>query len=153
MLTISGLRRRGYTPLSIRNFCKTIGIGKSESRIDMGVLENEVRDDLNVTAPRRMCVLNPVKLIIDNYPEDLTEEVSAKNHPQDPEMGERTLPFSKEIYIERDDFMEDPPKNVITSYSIHYTKLYDFRCLGGGAGNDLSVGGHLLFDFVDVPAG
>jgi len=110
MLTISGLRRRGYTPLSIRNFCKTIGIGKSESRIDMGVLENEVRDDLNVTAPRRMCVLNPVKLIIDNYPEELTEEVTAKNHPQNPDMGERTLPFSKEIFIEKDDFMEDPPK-------------------------------------------
>jgi len=110
MLTISGLRRRGYTPASIRNFCKTIGIGKSESRIDMGVLENEVRDDLNINAPRRMCVLNPVKLIIDNYPEGQTEEVVAKNHPQNPEMGERMLPFSREVYIERDDFMEDPPK-------------------------------------------
>lgn len=110
MLTISGLRRRGYTPASIRNFCKTIGIGKSDSRIDMAVLENEVRDDLNSSAPRRMCVLNPVKLVIDNYPEDLTEEVTAKNHPQNPEMGERLLPFSREIFIERDDFMEDPPK-------------------------------------------
>lgn len=110
MLTISGIRRRGYTPASVRNFCKTIGIGKSESRIDMSVLENEVRDDLNTTAPRRMCVLNPVKLIIDNYPEDLTEEVVAKNHPKDPNMGERMLPFSREIYIEREDFMEDPPR-------------------------------------------
>ncbi|GAB6193786.1 glutamine--tRNA ligase/YqeY domain fusion protein [Desulfocastanea catecholica] len=110
MLTISGLRRRGYTPASIRNFCRTIGIGKSESRIDMGVLENEIRDDLNVRAERRMCVLDPVKVIIDNYPEGLIEEMVGKNHPQDPAMGERTLPFSRELYIERDDFMENPSK-------------------------------------------
>ncbi|MDK9708627.1 MAG: glutamine--tRNA ligase/YqeY domain fusion protein [Desulforhopalus sp.] len=110
MLTISGLRRRGYTPASLRNFCKSIGIGKSESRIDMGVLENEIRNDLNVNAPRRMCVLDPVKVIIDNYPEGQIEEMVAKNHPQIPEMGERTVPFSREVYIERDDFLEDPPK-------------------------------------------
>ena len=110
MLTISGLRRRGYTPASIRNFCHTISIGKSDSRIDMGVLENEIRNDLNIHAERRMCVLDPVKLIIDNYPGDLIEEVVGKNHPQDPEKGERTLPFSKELFIERNDFMEDPPK-------------------------------------------
>ena len=110
MLTISGLRRRGYTPASIRNFCRTIGIGKSESRIDMGVLENEIRTDLNRRAERRMCVLDPVKVIIDNYPEDLVEEMVAKNHPQDPAMGERTLPFTRELYIERDDFMENPSR-------------------------------------------
>lgn len=110
MLTISGLRRRGYTPASIKNFCQTIGIGKSDSRIEMGVLENEIRSDLNVLAERRMCVLDPVKVIIDNYPEDLIEEVVGKNHPQDPERGQRTLPFSKELYIERNDFLEDPPK-------------------------------------------
>jgi glutaminyl-tRNA synthetase len=110
MLTISGLRRRGYTPASIRNFCKTIGIGKSDSRISMGVLENEIRNDLNVKAERRMCVLDPVKIIIDNYPDDLIEEVTGINHPQDPERGERSLPFTKELFIERDDFMEDPPK-------------------------------------------
>lgn len=110
MLTISGLRRRGYSPASIRNFCKEIGIGKSDSRIDMGVLENEVRNDLNVTAERRMCVLDPLKLIIDNYPEDLVEEMAGKNHPQNPEMGERTVPFTRELYIERDDFMENPNK-------------------------------------------
>lgn len=110
MLTISGLRRRGYTPKSIRNFCKTIGIGKSDSRIDMGVLENEIRDDLNSTAQRRLCVLDPVKVVIDNYPEDQIEEVDAKNHPQIPEMGTRPIPFGKELYIERDDFMVDPPK-------------------------------------------
>lgn len=110
MLTISGLRRRGYTPASLRNFCKTIGIGKSESRIDMGVLENEIRSDLNINAPRRMCVLDPVKVIIDNYPVGKTDEMVALNHPQAPEMGERTIPFTRELFIERDDFMEDPPK-------------------------------------------
>lgn len=110
MLTISGLRRRGYSSDSIKNFCSTIGIGKSDSRIEMTVLENELRDDLNVNAERRMCVLDPIKIIIDNYPENLIEEVSGKNHPQNPEKGVRPLPFSKEIYIERDDFMEDPPK-------------------------------------------
>ena len=110
MLTISGLRRRGYTPASIRNFCKTIGIGKSDSRISMGVLENEVRNDLNVIAERRMCVLDPVKVIIDNFPDNVIEEVVGKNHPQDPGKGERTLPFSKELYIERNDFMEEPPR-------------------------------------------
>lgn len=110
MLTISGLRRRGYTPDSIKNFCKTIGVGKSDSRIEMTVLENEVRNVLNVNADRRICVLDPIKLIIDNYPEDQVELVSGKNHPQNPDMGLRPLPFSRELYIERDDFMEDPPK-------------------------------------------
>lgn len=110
MLTISGLRRRGYTPASIRNFCRTIGIGKSESRIDMGVLENEIRADLNVIAPRRMCVLDPVKVVIDNYPDELIEEMAAMNHPQDPAMGERILPFARELYIEREDFMENPSR-------------------------------------------
>lgn len=110
MLTISGLRRRGYTPASIRQFCDTIGIGKRESWIDMGVLENAIREDLNDKAPRTMAILDPLKVIIDNYPEDLVEEVEAKNHPQNPDMGTRTLPFSREIYIERSDFMEDPPR-------------------------------------------
>ncbi|EKD35421.1 MAG: hypothetical protein ACD_75C01916G0001 [uncultured bacterium] len=110
MLTISGLRRRGYTPASIRNFCRTIGIGKSESRIDMNVLENEVRSDLNINAPRRMCVLDPVKVIIDNFPAGKVEDLVILNHPQNPAMGERTVPFTREIFIERDDFMEDPPK-------------------------------------------
>jgi len=110
MLTISGLRRRGYTPASIKNFCKTIGIGKSDSRISMGVLENEIRNDLNVKAERRMCVLDPVKVILDNYPDDLVEEVVGKNHPQDPEKGQRMIPFSKEVYIERSDFMENPSR-------------------------------------------
>ncbi len=108
MLTISGLRRRGYTPESIRNFCRLIGLGKKESWIDMGVLENAVRDDLNNTAPRVMCVLDPVRIVIDNYPEDQVEELEAMNHPQNPEMGDRRLPFSRELFIERADFMESP---------------------------------------------
>ena len=110
MLTISGLRRRGYTPRSIRTFCTLIGIGKRESWIDMSILENAIRDDLNDVAPRVMGVLEPLKVIIDNYPDDLVEELEALNHPQKPECGTRLLPFSKELYIERSDFMEDPPK-------------------------------------------
>ncbi len=110
MLTISGLRRRGYTPESIRYFCEQIGIGKKQSWIDMGVLENSIREDLNQTAPRVMGVINPLKVVIDNYPEDQVEYITAQNHPQQPEMGSRSLPFSRELYIEHDDFMEDPPK-------------------------------------------
>lgn len=110
MLTVSGLKRRGYTPASIRTFCKEIGIGKKESWIDMGVLENAVRNDLNSIAPRVMGVLDPLKVVITNYPEDSSEEIEAKNHPQNPEMGTRQLPFSREIYIERTDFMENAPK-------------------------------------------
>jgi glutaminyl-tRNA synthetase len=110
MLTISGLRRRGYTPASIRSFCATIGIGKRESWIDMGVLENAIRDDLNQNAPRVFGVLDPLKVVLINYPEDQTEEMIAQNHPQIPEMGERALPFSRELYIEQSDFMEDAPK-------------------------------------------
>lgn len=110
MLTISGLRRRGYTPKAVRTFCNQIGIGKRESWIDMSILENGVRDDLNDIAPRVMGVLQPLKVIIDNYPEDLVEELEARNHPQKPERGSRQLPFSKELYIERSDFMEDPPR-------------------------------------------
>jgi glutaminyl-tRNA synthetase len=110
MLTISGLRRRGYTPKAVRTFCNQIGIGKRESWIDMSILENGVRDDLNDIAPRVMGVLQPLKVIIDNYPEDLVEEMEARNHPQKPERGSRQLPFSKELYIERSDFMEDPPR-------------------------------------------
>ncbi len=110
MLTLSGLRRRGYTPASIKNFCTMIGVGKKESWIDMSVLENCIREDLNESAPRVMGILDPLKVIIDNYPEDQTEEVVAKNHPQKPEMGTRILPFSRELYIERSDFMENPPR-------------------------------------------
>jgi glutaminyl-tRNA synthetase len=110
MLTISGMRRRGYTPASIRNFCDIIGVGKRDSWIDMGVLENAVRDDLNQHAPRVLGVLKPLKVVITNYPEGVDEELEAQNHPQKPEMGSRMIPFSREIYVEATDFMENAPK-------------------------------------------
>ena len=110
MLTISGMRRRGFTPESIINFCDMIGITKKYSTIEMGVLETALRDDLNVRAVRRMAVINPVKVIIENYPEDQEEYFSGANHPQNPEYGTREVPFSREIYIEREDFMEDAPR-------------------------------------------
>ncbi|MBT3177070.1 MAG: glutamine--tRNA ligase/YqeY domain fusion protein [Desulfobacula sp.] len=108
--TLEGMKRRGYTPESIRNFCNTIGVSKKESRIDMTLLENCLRDDLNEKAPRVMAVLRPLKVTIENYPADRTEELTAKNHPQKEDMGTRNITFSKEIYVEMDDFMEDPPK-------------------------------------------
>jgi glutaminyl-tRNA synthetase len=110
MPTVCGLRRRGYTPASIRRFCKRIGISKKESRIDMGVLEECLREDLNEKASRVMGVLEPLKVIIENYPDGQVENMELMNHPQNPEMGTRLLPFSRVIYIERSDFMEDPPK-------------------------------------------
>ncbi len=108
--TLAGIRRRGYTPESIRKFCSVIGISKKESRIDMGILENCIREDLNEKAPRVMGVLNPLKLIIENWPEGKTEELDAMNHPQKEEMGKRKIIFSRKIFIEREDFMENPPK-------------------------------------------
>jgi glutaminyl-tRNA synthetase len=110
MPTISGLRRRGYTPASIRKFCERIGISKKDSRIDMSILEECLRDDLNEIARRAMGVLEPLKVTLVNYPEGREEQVDLMNHPQKPEMGTRQVPFSREIYIERSDFMEDPPK-------------------------------------------
>ncbi len=110
MPTISGLRRRGYTPESIRNFCEKIGVAKFNSIVDMVVLENSIREELNKKARRVMAVLRPLKVVIVNYPEDKVEELEAINNPEDPSMGTRKVPFSREIYIERNDFMEDPPK-------------------------------------------
>ena len=110
MPTISGMRRRGFTPASIRDFCDRIGVTKKDSFIEMAVLENSAREDLNEHALRVMAVLHPLKVTIENYPDDQVEEMVAQNHPQQPEMGTRTVPFSKVIYIERDDFMEDAPK-------------------------------------------
>jgi glutaminyl-tRNA synthetase len=108
--TISGLRRRGYTPASIRNFSDRIGVTKKDAFIEMSVLENCLRDDLNAHAPRAMAVLNPLRIIIENYPEDRIEDIAAWNHPNKPEMGQRKVPFSRVLYIEREDFKEDPPK-------------------------------------------
>ena len=109
MLTLSGLRRRGYPPLAIRLFCKRIGISKSENNIEMSVLEDCAREELDKTAPRAMAVLHPLKVVITNYPEDKTEEFEPARHPKNPDMGTRKVPFSREIYIDRDDFREDPP--------------------------------------------
>ena len=110
MPTIQGLRRRGYTPESIRKFCETIGVAKFNSTINMHVLENSVREHLNKTAPRVMSVVRPIKLVVTNFPADKVEELTAVNNPEDESMGTRTLPFTRELYIERDDFREDPPK-------------------------------------------
>lgn len=110
MPTISGMRRRGYTPESIRNFCEIIGVSKNDSLIDMSLLENCVRDDLNEKTPRVMAVLRPLRVVIDNYPEGLVEEFDCPYHPKNPAMGSRKVPFSRELFIEQDDFIEIPPK-------------------------------------------
>ena len=110
MPTIVGMRRRGYPPEAIRDFCERIGVTKSDTMIDVGVLENCVREDLDKRTRRVLGVLKPLKVVIENYPDGQTEQLTAPYHPNDPEMGSRELPFSKELYIERDDFMEDPPK-------------------------------------------
>jgi len=110
MPTLAGMRRRGYTPDAIRAFCERIGVAKRDSVVDMELLEHCVREDLNQGAPRAMAVLRPLRVVIDNYPEDRTEEFAAPNHPQDPTMGSRTVPFSRELYIESEDFLEDAPK-------------------------------------------
>ncbi|MEQ9439836.1 MAG: glutamine--tRNA ligase/YqeY domain fusion protein [Cyclobacteriaceae bacterium] len=108
--TIRGLRRRGYTPASLRNFSERVGVAKRDNVIDLSLLEFCIREDLNKTAPRVMGVLAPIKLVITNYPEGQTEELSIENNPEDPESGSRIVPFSRELYIEQDDFMEEPPK-------------------------------------------
>jgi glutaminyl-tRNA synthetase len=110
MPTISGLRRRGYTPKSIRDFCERIGVAKKDSTVDVALLEHCVRQDLNQGAPRVMGVLRPLRVVIENYPEDQVEELEAVNNPEDPGMGCRKVPFSRVLYIEQEDFREDPPK-------------------------------------------
>ena len=110
MPTLSGLRRRGYTPGAIRSFCERIGVARRDSMVDMALLEYCLREDLNEHAPRVMGVIRPLKVVITNYPENSTDELDAVNNPGDPAMGSRKVPFSKILYIEKDDFMEDPPK-------------------------------------------
>ncbi|HID86162.1 MAG TPA: glutamine--tRNA ligase/YqeY domain fusion protein, partial [Anaerolineae bacterium] len=110
MPTLSGMRRRGYTPEAIRDFCERIGVAKTNSIVDIALLEHCVRQDLNKRAPRRFGVLRPLKVVIVNYPEDLVEEMECINNPEDPSMGTRKVPFSRVLYIEREDFREDPPK-------------------------------------------
>jgi glutaminyl-tRNA synthetase len=110
MPTISGFRRRGYSPEAIQEFCKRIGVNKFNSTVDIALLEHCLREDLNKTSPRVMAVLRPLKVVIDNYPQGQAEELDAINNPEDPGAGTRKVPFSRELYIERDDFMEEPPK-------------------------------------------
>jgi glutaminyl-tRNA synthetase len=131
MPTIAGLRRRGFTPASIRDFCERIGVSKSENTVEMGVLENSIREDLNVHAPRRMAVLHPLKVIITNYPEDGEEEVQAANHPQDESMGMRSLRFTRELYIDQEDFREEAPKKfkrLVSGGEVRLRNAYVIRC-------------------------
>jgi len=131
MATLSGMRRRGFTPAGIIDFCNRIGVTKKDTVIDFGMLEECVRNDLNEKASRVFCVLDPIKLVIENYPEDRTEELTVPNHPQKPERGERKLAFSREIYIEREDFMEDAPKGffrLIPGGEVRLRFAYIVRC-------------------------
>ncbi len=131
--TISGLRRRGYTPESIRAFCDRIGVAKTDSTIDIALLEHCIREDLNKSAPRVMGVLRPLRVVIDNYPEGETEELDAVNNPEDPGMGTRKVPFSREIYIEQDDFREDPPKQfhrLAPGREVRLRYAYLITCVG-----------------------
>lgn len=133
MPTLSGLRRRGYTPQAIRNFCERIGVARRDSTVDMGLLEYCLREDLNRVAPRVMAVLRPLKVVIENYPENHTEMLEAVNNPEDPGMGTRQVPFSREIYIERDDFMEDPPKKFFRlspGREVRLRYAYFITCVG-----------------------
>jgi glutaminyl-tRNA synthetase len=132
MPTISGLRRRGYTPEAIRNFCERIGVAKRDSMVDVALLEYCIREELNRRAPRVMAVLNPIKVIIENYPEDLVEELEAVNNPEDAGMGTRKVPFSRMLYIERDDFREDPPKQfyrLSPGREVRLRYAYFIKCL------------------------
>jgi glutaminyl-tRNA synthetase len=110
MPTLAGIRRRGYTPEAIRSFCERIGVGKSDNLVDLALLEYCIREDLNKRSPRVMSVLRPLKVVIDNYPEGQVEHLDAVNNPEDPGMGTRKVPFSRVLYLEQEDFMEDPPK-------------------------------------------
>jgi glutaminyl-tRNA synthetase len=133
MPTISGLRRRGYTPESIRNFCERIGVAKRDSMVDMALLEHCLRDDLNRRAPRVMAVLRPLRVIIENYPEGQVEELEALNNPEDPGMGVRRVPFSRALYIEKEDFMEDPPKKfyrLAPGREVRLRYAYFIKCVG-----------------------
>ncbi len=133
MPTISGLRRRGFTPASLRSFSERVGVAKRENTIEVELLEHCIREDLNLNAPRAMAVFNPVKLIIDNYPENLTETLKATINPENPQLGVRNLSFGKELLIERDDFMEDPPKKyfrLAPGAEVRLKYAYIIRCDG-----------------------
>jgi glutaminyl-tRNA synthetase len=131
--TIKGLRRRGYTPEAIRTFCEHIGVSKRDSVVEMQLLEHFIREDLNKRAPRVMAVLKPLKVIIDNYPDGVTEQLEAINNPEDPSAGTRPIPFSRTLYIERDDFLEDPPKQFFRlspGREVRLRYAYIIKCVG-----------------------
>ncbi len=131
MPTIAGLRRRGYTPSSIRDFCGRIGITKSDNLVEMGVLENCIREDLDTHAPRRMAVLHPLKLVLENYPEEGEEWLMAPNHPKDESMGTRQIPFCREIYIDRADFREEANKKykrLVSGGEVRLRNAYVIKC-------------------------
>jgi glutaminyl-tRNA synthetase len=133
MPTLSGLRRRGYTPEALSAFCERIGVAKSASVVDVALLEHCLREDLNRRAPRVMAVLRPLKMVITNYPEDRVEELPAENNPEDPAMGSRALPFSRVLYIERDDFREEPPKKfhrLAPGREVRLKHAYIIKCEG-----------------------
>jgi glutaminyl-tRNA synthetase len=130
--TISGMRRRGYSPSSIRMFCKRIGVAKFNSMVDFEFLEHNIREDLNKTSPRFMGVLHPLKLVLENYPENQNEELEAVNNPEDPTMGTRKIPFSQTLFIEQDDFMENPPKDyyrLAPGREVRLRYAYFIKCL------------------------
>jgi glutaminyl-tRNA synthetase len=132
MPTIAGLRRRGYTPESIRDFCDRIGVTKAENKVPMGVLESCIREDLDRRAPRAMAVLQPLKVVIENYAQRMVEELPAPNHPKDAGMGTRTLPFCREVYIDRADFREEAPKRfkrLVAGGEVRLRYAYVIRCL------------------------
>ncbi len=133
MPTLAGLRRRGYTPEAIRDFCERIGVAKSNSTVDISLLEHCLREDLNRRAPRVMAVLRPLKLVIENYPEGQVEELEAVNNPEDPSQGMRKIPFSRVLYIEQDDFREAPPKKYFRLFPGNEVRLryaYIIKCVG-----------------------
>jgi glutaminyl-tRNA synthetase len=150
MPTLSGMRRRGYTPEAIRTFCSRIGVSKTNGIVELGLLEHCLREDLNRRAPRVMAVLRPVKLVIDNYPEGQVEQMEAVNNPEDPDAGTRLVPFSRELWIESDDFRETPPKGYYRLYPGNEVRLrygYIVRCTGcvkDAQGNVIEV--HCTYD-------
>ncbi|MFH0871979.1 MAG: glutamine--tRNA ligase/YqeY domain fusion protein [bacterium] len=133
MPTLAGMRRRGYTPEAIRNFCERIGVAKSNSTVDIGLLEHFIRQDLNQRAPRVMTVLRPLRVVIDNYPEDLVEELDAVNNPEDASAGTRKVPFSRVLYLEKEDFLENPPTKfyrLAPGREVRLRYAYFIKCVG-----------------------
>src|SRR5688500_9069062 len=133
MPTSSGMRRRGYTPEALRRFCDEVGVAKRENLVDLALLEHFVREDLNQRAPRVMAVLRPLKVVIENYPDGQTEELEAVNNPEDASAGTRKVPFSKVLYIEQDDFREDPPKDffrLAPGREVRFRYAYFLKCTG-----------------------